>query len=239
MVPTQRGTTVTVSGLFKPLPVRRKELERNAKREFGKALTLLHAYALVPCAKENKGVRLTVTNQTAGGCVRPIPHFDTRVGVNTDIDVRRDDRKKTVQLRTDGTPSTRASVSAIWGPKALENLVELEVRFAVEVEAAVLRRQGRARDDECVSPSALLLLCFGMAMNAGMLNTFGLALQELERGQSVRADIEVCGGVWAEWERSTVFLREWTAVCTDEGMVNGYRRCCMADWELDIARVEC
>ncbi|KAI0753876.1 hypothetical protein C8Q74DRAFT_345760 [Fomes fomentarius] len=119
----QRGTTVTVSGLFKPLPVRRKELERNAKREFGKALTLLHAYALVPCAKENKGVRLTVTNQTAGG-------------------------KKTVQLRTDGTPSTRASVSAIWGPKALENLVELEVRFAVEVEAAVLRRQGRARDDE-------------------------------------------------------------------------------------------
>ncbi len=66
----QRGTTVTVSGLFKPLPVRRKELERNAKREFGKALSLLHAYALVPCAKENKGVRLSVTNQTAGGCAK-------------------------------------------------------------------------------------------------------------------------------------------------------------------------
>ncbi len=66
----QRGTTVTVSGLFKPLPVRRKELERNAKREFGKALSLLHAYALVPCAKENRGVRLSVTNQTAGGCAK-------------------------------------------------------------------------------------------------------------------------------------------------------------------------
>ncbi|KAI0692134.1 hypothetical protein C8T65DRAFT_745273 [Cerioporus squamosus] len=118
----QRGTTVTVSGLFKPLPVRRKELERNAKREFGKALTLLHAYALVPCAKENKGVRLSVTNQTAGG-------------------------KKTVQLRTDGTPSTRASVSAIWGPKALENLVELDLSFVVEVEAAVLRRLGKTQDD--------------------------------------------------------------------------------------------
>lgn len=54
---------MTVTGLFKPLPVRRKELERNAKREFAKALTLLNAYALVPCSKENKGVRLTVSSQ--------------------------------------------------------------------------------------------------------------------------------------------------------------------------------
>jgi len=63
----QRGTTVTIAGLFKPLPVRRKELERNAKREFGKALNLLNAYALVPCTKENQGVRLTVTNIAEGG----------------------------------------------------------------------------------------------------------------------------------------------------------------------------
>ncbi len=75
---------LAVSGLL-----RRKELKRNAKREFGKALTLLHAYALVPCAKENKGVRLTVTNQTAGGCVRPAPHLETEAGVNIAIDVRR------------------------------------------------------------------------------------------------------------------------------------------------------
>lgn len=52
-----------VTGLFKPLPVRRKEFERNAKREFAKALTLLNAYALIPCSKENQGVRLTVSNQ--------------------------------------------------------------------------------------------------------------------------------------------------------------------------------
>jgi len=108
---------VLVAGLFKPLPVRRKELERNAKREFGKALGLLTAYALVPCAQENKGVRLTVTHQPNGG-------------------------KKSVQMRTEGTPSTRASVSALWGPKALENLVELDIRFQVETERAVLRRQG-------------------------------------------------------------------------------------------------
>lgn len=65
----QRGTTVVVSSLFKPLPVRRKELERNAKREFGKALNLLYAYALVACANENRGVRLAVSNQLEGGYV--------------------------------------------------------------------------------------------------------------------------------------------------------------------------
>ena len=59
-------------------------------------------------------------------------------------------KQKTVQLRTDGTPSTRASVSAIWGPKALDNLVDLDLRFVVEVEAAVLRRLGRTRDEEYV-----------------------------------------------------------------------------------------
>ncbi|EMD32702.1 hypothetical protein CERSUDRAFT_161174 [Gelatoporia subvermispora B] len=119
----QRGTTVTVAGLFTPLPVRRKELERNAKREFGKALVLLSAYALVPCAQENHGVRLSVTNQPAGG-------------------------RRTVQLRTDGQASTRASVSTLWGPRALENLVDLDVRFRVLPERAVLRRRGVLDGDD-------------------------------------------------------------------------------------------
>ncbi|KAH7886659.1 DNA mismatch repair protein MutL [Phlebopus sp. FC_14] len=116
-VARQRGTTVTVTNLFKPLPVRRKEFERNAKREFQKALNLLYAYALVPCANENRGVRFTVTNQTETG-------------------------RKVVQLKSDGTPSTRASVTALWGPKALETLVDLNLSFDVETEKAVLRRQG-------------------------------------------------------------------------------------------------
>lgn len=58
-----------VSRLFGTLPVRRKELERNIKREFGKVLNLMNAYALVPCAKENQGVRLTCTNQPSKGYV--------------------------------------------------------------------------------------------------------------------------------------------------------------------------
>lgn len=35
-----QGTTVVVKELFKALPVRRKELAKNAKREFGKAIDL-------------------------------------------------------------------------------------------------------------------------------------------------------------------------------------------------------
>ncbi|TFK51203.1 DNA mismatch repair protein MutL [Heliocybe sulcata] len=119
----QRGTTVTVTGLFNPLPVRRKELERNAKREFGKALNLLNAYALVPCVQENKGVRLTVSNQPDGG-------------------------RKTIQLRTDGTPSTRASVSALWGPKSLDNLIDLNLCFNVETEKSVGRRNATISGDD-------------------------------------------------------------------------------------------
>ncbi|GAA5949061.1 hypothetical protein JCM3765_003999 [Sporobolomyces pararoseus] len=54
-----KGTTIKVENLFNSLPVRRKELQKNAKREFGKALELLQAYALV-----STGVRFEVKNTT-------------------------------------------------------------------------------------------------------------------------------------------------------------------------------
>ncbi|TDL18204.1 DNA mismatch repair protein MutL [Rickenella mellea] len=114
-VARQRGTTVTIEGLFKPLPVRRKEYERNSKLQLGKALNLLSAYALVPCAQENKGVRLSVYHQPDGG-------------------------KKTLQIRTDGTATVRASISSLWGPKQLENLVELDLHLDVSPEKTTLKR---------------------------------------------------------------------------------------------------
>ena len=55
------GTTVAVKGLFAPLPVRRRELGRTLRREYGRALTILQAYALA-CP----GVRLVATNAGAG-----------------------------------------------------------------------------------------------------------------------------------------------------------------------------
>lgn len=132
----QRGTTVTISSLFKPLPVRRKELERNAKREFGKALNLLYAYALVPCATENRGVRLSVSNQPEGGYV---PRFPAHIPTHPPTS------RKTTQLKTDGSPSIKASVTALWGSKALDNIVDLDISFDVQTEKTVLRRLDQER----------------------------------------------------------------------------------------------
>ncbi|KAL4066549.1 DNA mismatch repair protein MutL [Scleroderma citrinum] len=120
-VARQRGTTVAVSTLFKPLPVRRKELERNIKREFHKTLNLLYAYALVPCSGD-KGVRMTVTNQAEGG-------------------------RKSVLLKTDGTPSLRSSVTALWGTRALDNIVNLDLSFDVEPDKVAVRRQSQGNPD--------------------------------------------------------------------------------------------
>lgn len=53
----QVGTTVTVEKLFSTLPVRSKEFSRNIRREYGKLISLLNAYAIMA-----KGVRLLCTN---------------------------------------------------------------------------------------------------------------------------------------------------------------------------------
>lgn len=51
-------------------------------------------------------------------------------------------------------------MSAIWSPKALDNLVDLELDFNVEVEAAVLRRLGKTQDDGYVlAPLSRSVLC--------------------------------------------------------------------------------
>ncbi|KAG8881023.1 hypothetical protein FRB98_004589 [Tulasnella sp. 332] len=126
-----RGTTATVTRLFSPLPVRRKEWERNAKREFSKALTLLNAYALVPCAQENRGVRLLVYNHPDAG-------------------------KRTIQFRTDGSPSIRSSVSALWGPKQLDTLVQLDLKLNVQREKASLKRVGDSDSSTDVHVSGLI-----------------------------------------------------------------------------------
>ncbi|KAI4149003.1 MAG: hypothetical protein LQ340_004830 [Diploschistes diacapsis] len=60
VVAAQRGTTVFVETIFKNIPVRRQELGRNIKREYGKVLALLQAYACI-----STGVRFSVSNTMA------------------------------------------------------------------------------------------------------------------------------------------------------------------------------
>ncbi|KAI9843652.1 MAG: hypothetical protein M1838_002527 [Thelocarpon superellum] len=62
VVAAQRGTSVHVERLFQTLPVRRRELEKNIKREYGKVLVVLQAYACI-----SLGVRFAVTHQVAKG----------------------------------------------------------------------------------------------------------------------------------------------------------------------------
>lgn len=50
--------------------------------------------------------------------------------------------RKVIQFKTDGSPSIRASVAAMWGSKALENIVELNLSFDVETDKSILRRVG-------------------------------------------------------------------------------------------------
>ncbi|RSL95891.1 hypothetical protein CEP52_011801 [Fusarium oligoseptatum] len=47
VVAASKGTTVSVERLFHNLPVRRRELERNIKREWNKVIALLNQYACI------------------------------------------------------------------------------------------------------------------------------------------------------------------------------------------------
>ncbi|GAA5924222.1 hypothetical protein JCM1841_006879 [Sporobolomyces salmonicolor] len=66
-----KGTTVKVERLFENLPVRRKVLIKDAKKEFQKALELVQAYAIV-----STGVRFEVKNVTKG---KNMTHLQTPV----------------------------------------------------------------------------------------------------------------------------------------------------------------
>ncbi|KAF8006707.1 hypothetical protein BT93_K0882 [Corymbia citriodora subsp. variegata] len=55
----QVGTTVTVKKLFLNLPVRSKEFSRNIRKEYGRLISLMNAYALIA-----KRVRIVCTNTT-------------------------------------------------------------------------------------------------------------------------------------------------------------------------------
>ncbi|EOD43617.1 putative dna mismatch repair protein pms1 protein [Neofusicoccum parvum UCRNP2] len=97
VVASQKGTTVAVENLFYNLPVRRRELDKNIKREYGKVLGLLHAYACI-----SVGVRFAVSSQTAQG-------------------------KKTTVFSTKPNPTTRENIANVYGAKTLLALIPLDL----------------------------------------------------------------------------------------------------------------
>lgn len=86
------------------LPVRRRELEKNIKREYGKVLGVLQAYA---CISTN--IKFSVSNVLAKG-------------------------KRVIVFATRSNPTTRENIANVYGAKALAGLVSmnlsLEMRFS-------------------------------------------------------------------------------------------------------------
>ncbi|KAM0472890.1 hypothetical protein ACHAPX_008567 [Trichoderma viride] len=102
VVAAQRGTTVSVENLFHNLPVRRRELDRNIKREWHKVIALLNQYA---CILTN--VKFSVSQQPTKG-------------------------KRILLFSTKGNPSTRDNIINIFGAKTLAALIPLELDLEIK-----------------------------------------------------------------------------------------------------------
>ncbi|KAK1143519.1 ATP-binding mismatch repair protein [Aspergillus melleus] len=116
IVAGQRGTTASVEGIFKRLPVRRRELEKNIKREYGKVLNLLHAYA---CISVN--IRFSVRNT---------------VGKSRNV----------VVFSTNNNQTTKENIANVYGAKTLLALIPLDLELEFEPSAAARRlaeREGK------------------------------------------------------------------------------------------------
>ncbi|KFY10972.1 hypothetical protein V491_07395 [Pseudogymnoascus sp. VKM F-3775] len=110
VVAAQKGTTVTVENLFNNLPVRRRELERNIKREWNRVITVLGQYACI-----QTGVKITVTQQAGKG-------------------------RKTTVFATKGNPTTRENISNVFGAKTLVALVPLDLNLELEPSSGPSQR---------------------------------------------------------------------------------------------------
>lgn len=102
MFPREHGTTVTVTDVFKNLPVRKEDFSRNIKREYGKLLPLVQAYALI-CSN----VKISLYNVTTG-------------------------QKKQLVLSSSGTNDMRENIVLLFGAAETKDLVPISFRFPLD-----------------------------------------------------------------------------------------------------------
>jgi DNA mismatch repair protein PMS2 len=105
IVAGQRGTTSSAVNLFSTLPVRRRELEKNIKRELAKVVTLLNEYACI-----STGVRFNVKNTDAK-------------------------RKTIMLLSTKANATIKENIANVYGAKTLLTLIPLELDLEFEPSA--------------------------------------------------------------------------------------------------------
>ncbi|KAF5659365.1 DNA mismatch repair PMS2 [Fusarium heterosporum] len=102
VVASSKGTTVSVERLFHNLPVRRRELERNIKREWNKVIALLGQYA---CIQTN--LKFSVSQQPTKG-------------------------KRIHLFSTKGNQTTRENIINIFGAKTMTVLVPLDLSLEMQ-----------------------------------------------------------------------------------------------------------
>lgn len=103
------GTTVFVAGLFEPFPVRLQELRKNAKREYGKLLLLLQAYAI-----SAQGVRIVVQHSRS--------HIYSSSSTCTSSSTVSYSSSASAVLATSGSRSMRDAISQVYGTTLLSAL---------------------------------------------------------------------------------------------------------------------
>ncbi|XP_043466753.1 mismatch repair endonuclease PMS2-like [Leptopilina heterotoma] len=100
--PHKQGTTVHVKNIFKTLPVRLKEFERNIKKEFSRVVQVLYGYCLV-----SVGVKIKCTNSI--GNKPPI-----------------------LIVSTNKASKVLENVKSVFGVKAIDGLKEIVMEFPNE-----------------------------------------------------------------------------------------------------------
>jgi len=99
------------------LPVRRRELERNIKREWGKVINLLNQYACV-----QTGIKFTVSQQPNKG-------------------------KRMVLFSTKGNPTTRENIINVFGVKTMNALITLDLKLELKPTSGPGKKGAAQADD--------------------------------------------------------------------------------------------
>ncbi|KAK0090872.1 hypothetical protein PV325_000038 [Microctonus aethiopoides] len=111
------GTTVCVKNIFKPLPVRAKEFQRNLKKEFAKAIQILHSYCLV-----STGVKISCTNNVDG-------------------------KSGSIVVATTGETTVLNNANCIFGKKSLNGVQAVEIKLPDELTLKEFNLSGNTSVD--------------------------------------------------------------------------------------------
>ena len=99
----EKGTTVHVKNIFKNLPVRAKEFQKNLKKEYARAIQVLYSYCLV-----STSVKITCSNLISG-------------------------KSPNLIVTTRNTDDVLNNVNSVFGKKSLDGIVKLELQSPDEI----------------------------------------------------------------------------------------------------------